>query len=341
MKTSTNDKILGCMLGAATGDAMGAPTETRSAEQIFQDFDGYVKDMITPPDDCFARGLPAGSITDDFSLAYSLAEELLDRNGNISEDAAEKAVLRWADQKKYLHFAGPTTLASIQRMRGNPIEEKNDFLAVNNNKATNGAAMKIFPVGLCRPGKVDEAIHAAITIAKPTHPNDTSISGACAIAAAVAKAVEPDADLDDVLLAGLYGARTGYKLSIQQGATHLAVPSVEKRILLALKIAKQPLSWGKTMIALRDNIGAGLMVHESVPCVFGILAANKKDVMGAITMGVNIGDDTDTVATMAGAVAGALYGISNIPPEYIPLLENVNNIKLVDMANYFERKFYT
>ena len=42
--------------------------------------------------------------------------------------------------------------------------------------------------------------------------------------------------------------------------------------------------------------------------------------MSAIKMGVNIGDDTDTVATMVGAVAGALYGMGNIPDEYISLI---------------------
>ena len=67
------DKILGSILGAALGDAMGAITETRSAERIKEDFGGYIEKLITPPDDCFAHGYDLGAITDDFSLAYFTA----------------------------------------------------------------------------------------------------------------------------------------------------------------------------------------------------------------------------------------------------------------------------
>ena len=67
---SKYNKILGSIMGAAVGDAMGAATETRSAERIKEDFGGYVDKIITPPSDCFARGYDAGTVTDDFSLAY-------------------------------------------------------------------------------------------------------------------------------------------------------------------------------------------------------------------------------------------------------------------------------
>ena len=60
----------------------------------------------------------------------------------------------------------------------------------------------------------------------------------------------------------------------------------------------------------------------------------------AIKMGVNIGDDTDTVATMVGAVAGALYGMGNIPDEYISLINKVNDFDLEGLARDIEREFY-
>jgi len=62
--------------------------------------------------------------------------------------------------------------------------------------------------------------------------------------------------------------------------------------------------------------------------------------MSAIKMGVNIGDDTDTVATMVGAVAGALYGMGNIPDEYISLINKVNDFDLEGLARDIEREFY-
>ena len=58
---NVKDKILGSILGAAVGDAMGAVTETRSIERIKEDFRGFVDDLLLPPDDCFAHGYPVGA----------------------------------------------------------------------------------------------------------------------------------------------------------------------------------------------------------------------------------------------------------------------------------------
>ena len=80
--------------------------------------------------------------------------------------------------------------------------------------ATDGAAMKIFPVGLINPGNVDKAVEEAAIMCMPTHPYNVTISSAAAIAAAVAKAMEPNIGLDDVLEAGIYGAKKGYELGL-------------------------------------------------------------------------------------------------------------------------------
>lgn len=89
---SKYNKILGSIMGAAVGDAMGAATETRSAERIKEDFGGYVDKIITPPSDCFARGYDAGTVTDDFSLAYFTAKELVASKGNVDAEAAKRAL---------------------------------------------------------------------------------------------------------------------------------------------------------------------------------------------------------------------------------------------------------
>ena len=64
------DKLLGCLAGAAIGDSMGGPTEERSTEMILEDFGGYVTDFRDAPLDTWAYGAKAGMVTDDFSLAY-------------------------------------------------------------------------------------------------------------------------------------------------------------------------------------------------------------------------------------------------------------------------------
>ena len=71
---------------------------------------------------------------------------------------------------------------------------------------------------------------------------------------------------------------------------------------------------------------------EAVPASFGLLAAAKGDTMEAIYAGVNIGNDTDTIATMVGGILGALNGIGSLPKEYVEVLETKNNMDLRGMA---------
>lgn len=334
-----HEKVLGCILGAAVGDAMGAATETRTSEMILERFGGYVKALVKPPDDCFARGCPAGTVTDDFSLAYFTAIELACCSGKVDEEIAKRALLTWADYPLFFSFAGPTTQTAIMKLKGSSVPDPDAYLACNNHRATNGSGMKIFGVGLINPGDLTKTVYDTITICMPTHPNNVALSGASAIACAVSKAMEDGATLDDVLNAGVYGAKHGYLLGSEKGL-RCAAPSIEKRILLAIEIGKRGLGWEKTMQELSDIIGSGLSAAESIPCVFGILAATPNDVMAAITMGVNIGNDTDTIATMAGAIAGALYGQGNIPANYLGIIDEVNHFNLNKLADDIIGAYY-
>jgi len=336
-----SNKILGSIVGAALGDAMGAITETRSAERIKKDFGHYIDDLQIPPSDCFARGYPIGSVTDDFSLAYFTGYGLIKCHGNVTPDIAKEVVLEWANYPKFFHFAGPTTEAAVRALRGEEISDPKDYIACNNMRGTNGGGMKIFCAGLINPGNVDKAVHDAAVLCMPTHSNTASISGAAAIAAAVATAMTANAKLSDVIDAGIEGAHKGYDYGNKYG-TQLAVPSVEKRIRLAVEIAekKRTEGWEMVMLELRDIIGAGLNAFEAIPCAFGIVAACPNDAFSAIKMGVNIGDDTDTVATMVGAIVGALYGMSNIPEKFIDVIDKANGFDLRNFAKEIEENFY-
>lgn len=339
-KVDTYDKILGSILGAAVGDAMGAFTETRTPEMIKEHFGGYVDSFDhVPPSDSFIRGCTPGTVTDDFSLAYFTAIELAKCGGEVTPEVADKAVLEWAEYPQFFRFAGPTTNAAVMALKGTPVPNKYDYLACDNNKTSNGSGMKIFPVGLINPGNLDKTIDDTLTICMPTHPNNISISGGAAIAAATAAAMKDGATLDDVIEAGIYGAKKGYELGIEKGK-RCASASVEKRIPLAVEIGRKGLGWERTMLELGDIIGAGLAASEAIPATFGILAACEGDAMSAIKMGVNIGNDTDTIATMVGAIAGALYGAKGIPREYIKLIDEVNAFDLEKVAKDIFEAYY-
>jgi ADP-ribosylglycohydrolase len=332
---SRYEKILGAFLGAAAGDAMGAATEMKTTDQIITEFGGWVSTFTTPPDDTFARGRLAGQITDDFSLAYFLSEAVIDHNGVVSPEMAKEALLAWAAVDEYfVPFAGPTTRASILRLQGRAIRETGSEPPNYNAKATNGAAMKIFPAGLLHPGKPDQAIEDAVTLCLPTHDNQLAISGACAVASAVSVAAGEGAALKEVLEGALYGAVQGEMLG-RKSARTVAGPSVAKRIELAVRLAQEASGLEQAMQRISDLIGTGIHVSEAVPAAIGLIAAAKGDPVKGILAGVNIGNDTDTIATMVGAIAGALQGSAQLPAEWLPVINGRNQLDLEDLAIRF------
>ncbi|HOJ00143.1 MAG TPA: ADP-ribosylglycohydrolase family protein [Anaerolineaceae bacterium] len=334
--TERENKILGSLLGAAVGDSMGAATETRSTDMIIEKFGGLVVDFVEPPDDNLARGTEAGVVTDDFSVAYYTAEEILATKSPVSKEIAEKALLHWSTHPEYTRYIGPTTQVSISKIKGDLEQGFEDSrfqnLLCNNKRATNGAGMKAGIMGLFNPCDLDRAIDDAITMCLPTHDNTIALSGGCAIAAATSKAMSSKVSYMEVIEAGIYGASEGYKKS-KEVARPVAGADIEKKIRLAVELGlKYQDNFEKSMRIISEIIGGGLYAYEAIPAVFGHIAACKGETMESILMGVNGGDDTDTVACMTGYIVGALNGAEYIPQKYLSLINGKNNFCLEKMA---------
>lgn len=327
-------KILGSLIGAAAGDALGAATETRSTAQIIEKFGGLVTDFVEPPSDVFARGFKAGSVTDDFSLAYCTAKTIIKHGGEVNDEIAKEALILWSTTPFYA-LAGPTTVAAVDKMLGKNVEVKDSFLSYDCAKGSDGGAMKISTVGLLSGGNVDKAIENAIIICKPTHFNSTALAGACAVAAATSEALNDDATVNSAIEAGLKGALVGEKYAKQYGK-ELSNPSVYKRIILATEIAEKYIGdMPRAMQELEDIIGSGLSASETVPCAFGLLKASAGNTRKAIIAAANIGNDTDTVATIVGAISGALEGFHD--SYYLNTINSVNNYDLNTLAEEIYR----
>lgn len=337
---SRKNKILGGLLGAAVGDAMGAATEMRTTALIKQRFGGLVTDFVEHPDDNLSRGTPAGLVTDDFSIAYFTAEEMLERKSRITHEIAEAAMLRWSKHEIYRRFVGPTTNEYLAVLKGEekpaPLLEmpvQVDRLLCNNTRATNGAGMKSGLMGLFNPCDMDRAIDEAIIQCSGTHNNVISLSAACAVAAATAAAFGENISYLEILEAGIYGAEEGYRRA-EKTARPAAGGNIVKKIRLAVQIGmRHQGDFDKAMGEITDIIGGGIYAYEAIPAVFGHIAACKGRAMESIIMGVNAGDDTDTVACMTGYITGAMHGADVFPIKHLELIDRVNHFDLRQMAD--------
>lgn len=342
------DKILGCIVGAASGDAMGAATECRSSQQIIDYFGDYVTTFVDPPADTFGRCNRAAMCTDDFLQAFYICEEMLNSDGKILAGTMTAAFRRWLDYPFYQNFTGPTTKKALAKkfperqvenlqstLESGTAAEVVQIINDGNSQASNGGAMKIWPAAVFHPGSIDQAIVSAIEITMYTHSNTLAISAAAAVAAATATALSSSASLQTVLAAGIYGAEKGVLAAKEYGATIVDGASVAARIKLAISLGQGQHDWRSlvTSRVLTDVIGNGLAANEAVPMVFGLLAAAPDNPIEAIYAAVNIGNDTDTIATMVGTIIGALHGSTIFPDDYLTTLNRANSFDLEKLAD--------
>jgi len=342
--STLKSKVLGSLVGAAAGDAIGAATELRTIGQIKADFNGWVTTFTAPPKDTFGRCNEAGMCTDDFIQGQFILEAALDHSGEVNAEVMSRAFRRWMNHPFYPNFTGPTTRAAMQRifndtrssLQGNVStgEPAPEVVLINNGNAsaTNGAAMKAWSASLLSLKAPDDLLATTYKIARFTHNNVISVSGACAVSAAVNAALSDGVTLDDVLGAAVRGADQGYAYAELQGAMMMAGPSVARRIELAAQIGRKHASWETAVSELADIIGTGIHASEAVPAVFGILACCGNDPEAAILAAVNIGNDTDTIATMIGSIVGALHGVETLPDNYLPVLNTANKFELDELA---------
>ncbi|NCB30843.1 MAG: hypothetical protein EOM66_05480 [Clostridia bacterium] len=325
-------RIMGALIGAGAGDGMGAATEARTTEQITQHFGHVVTDFEIPPMDTFGAGNVAGQATDDFSSAYFLARAIVAHDGNVDRDAICKALVDWSEHAVFFdRFAGPTTRAAIRRFKGDPMPDEGGVRLLT-RQATDGAGMRISPIGMLFPGDLDATIENAVRVAMATHDNHLAVSSACAVAAAVSEGLREGADLYSVLQAALHGAREGERIGLET-AHDVAGPSIVRRVELAIQIGLGSGTPWEKMLLLGRRVGAGLHAAEAIPCAIGLVAANPGDAMGVLIGAANVGYDTDTVGTMAGAIAGALYGEKAFPVHFLPTLENANGFDITGLGN--------
>lgn len=228
-KTVLYDKILGCLVGAAAGDALGAATELFSPRQICQIFGGPVTDFQTPPTDTLAAGRQAGQVTDAFSIPYTLCGKLLAAEGQVSRELGEDTLREWGKSEWFEPFAGMTTRKVVKRLNQDERQELWSYAGHLGNKlfkshyyalSSNGAAVKAWPAALLHPGDIERAIADTVELTMASHDDPLSISGACAMAAAINTALKPETTMYAITVLVTVFAVVGAFTAVLFGTVH-------------------------------------------------------------------------------------------------------------------------
>ncbi len=309
------EKILGGLYGQAMGDAWAMPSML-TLEENKQIYNGWLDDFRpAPKEHPVHAGLRAGEVTDDTQQAFALAGAIIS-DGRVTLEGTIKALLDWYDRVggDSCRFIGPSSRKAIQALK-----RGEDVYKTGLYNDTNGCAMRISPVGMIHPGDIEGTVNDAYITCIPTHHTNVAVSGASAVAGAIAVAMQPGVPLEEVINGGIQAAEMGRSLGPRwMGA------SVSLRIEMAVKIARSQGTEYQRLQEIYDVIGATLAVTEAVPAAFGILAMAGGDPKQTAIYAAALSGDADTIGAMACAIAGTWRGLTMIPYQYILKLRKTN-----------------
>lgn len=310
------DRARGALLGLAVGDALGMPTQYLPRELIKQRY-GLINDFFAGPDDNdISRGVPAGHVTDDTDQAVILGELIVEGAGSVDELEFSRRLIEWESHMRAagsLDLLGPSTLKALKLVADGTSPEETGRWG-----DTNGAAMRITPVGIAmRSQPVHLVVEATERANRVTHNTGIAIAGASAIAAAVSSGID-GAPFSESLERAIHAAELG-----QARGAYVAGANVADRIRWAIGLVQHS-SGDEALDLIYNLVGVGVATQEAVPAALAVASLFPDNAWEACRHAASLGGDCDTIAAMAGAVVGAHVGARSIPPTIVSKLETAN-----------------
>ena len=322
----------GALAGLALGDALGMPTQAMSPEQIravYGRITGLVDADASQP---YAPGMPAGSVTDDTEQALLVASLLVRGRGSSSGRVALNAVefahalLAWEDsmiERGSLDLLGPSTKAALERVRAGA-----DPLSVGGAGTTNGAAMRVTPIGIAVSTADPEAFAESVwSSCRVTHATRQGFQSAALVAAAVSMGIDAASSSASDVRALLWEA-VSYVASLSPRGAWAPDPDVVAATRRALELASTPPLPSLELLA--EQIGSSVASAQAIPMAFALLARDPSP--RALLDAANIGGDTDTIGAIAGAILGGAFGEQVLPADSLSMIEEVSHLGLPSVA---------
>lgn len=316
MHQDSERRILGCLKGIATGDAIGKQTEGLSAADVhrwypdgIRGFEGSTGSPIPRYLGNRKREWRIGETTDDTERTIAVARAILE-DGDVRHVTVGRELL---ECEKCVH-PGVQSLWEFHQA-GDPgrVAQRHDGC---------GAAVRVAPVGIrYASDRLDDIVKGATEASIPTHGGVLAIVAAVATAASVSAAIDGASPVEMIDLAQRAAAQAEVQCT---GAPNAAFATALRTIRddLAGCSELQPAE-----IAARYFPQSPLTI---VPLALA-LGAVMQSAEAAILLAANVGGDSDSVASIVGAILGARFPDS-VNDEWYSVVEQVNAHDLVSLA---------
>lgn len=356
---SFQEKVSGVVYSTALGDALGAPIEKLSYQEIKERF-GRVESLKTEwyktnSQETMGKKRGNGITTDDTLLTIVLINLFIKEkrhldaydmgNGFAKKIAFEPTYIPEFDKKAMIidRLFYPEKYIYLRHVLAN-CEPREGGLG---NMVNCGAAMYISPIGVVNAGNPKAAYDEAILFAMG-HQNSYGLEAAGVLAACVAKAFEPDVIVDDIIETALMLAKDGTRMAIEEltaAARELKARTAEMdevievftAILAVYSPMRDDVNRNSEKLGIPSNhyTPSRLFSIEELPMALAFIVLNNGEYYRSIYDGVNSGRDTDSIGVMIGVILGAMYGDSVIRESDKQLLELRNKTNYKEVAEQF------
>lgn len=311
MSRNVLDAVYGCLIGGAIGDALGVPAEGMYYQDVREKY-GKVRGFI-PYSSAYSSGKP-GVVSDDTTLRHYMCLAIVRKGGRITPDDAARI---WRRELNPDRFWSPDKIAYLKMKAG-----MSPWDAGRGSIPSACPAMAMVPIGIINAGNPAQAFQDGFNIAF-INGDDFNRDAAATLAAGVASAFGPEATIDKVLRTmtdhSTYLVRRAIELTMDLAHSSDSIDTFTESFYDKMLDwwSRPSLGWTKE----RFPQGTGI---ETIPVVMAILYLCKEDVNQCIIEGASFGRDADTIASAAGAIAGAIHGASAIRENWIETVEKAN-----------------
>lgn len=315
MSTKLFDRVYGCLIGGAIGDALGATVEGWSYQRVREEY-GKVENFGAY-DNPHARGEP-GSITDDTVMCHYLCLSIVENSGRIDPWEYAETLQTYLDTDRVWI---PEEIM-IQKLAAG----MNPWRTGRGTIPTGTATMAIAPIGIINAANPRQAYQDGYNIAS-INQDRLDQDAAATMAAGVAQAFAEDATVEDVIetmcefSSDILFRVIDLALGIADHSND--IESFLDRFYDELLDWQWPaVKWDREMYYQGQVFSASSV--ESLPAAIGILAMCGDDPDSYLVEAASFGRDSDTIGALVGYIVGALYGAEALDESWISTCTEAN-----------------
>jgi len=324
MSVVNKDKVRGLFLGTAIGDALGMPVEGATYEKI-KEKHGRIETYISAAGHKWFDGQPLGSWTDDTQLTISVAESLIDAGGLDMDSQAAHHVKAY---KIHTSGWGGTTREAIKALSEGTHWSKSGLYLAGEDAGLqkpkvrgfgNGVAMKAAPIGAYLASKAFDWKSTSDILADftaMTHRTSMAVSSCLAHTFAAFRCMvsTPETFNTRTFVATVVNAS-------ELGKAYFKETLNDDDITRRFKLLDAVNDTWKTEHIIREFGKGTYYVYNSLPFTYAFFVKGPSNIEMLYEC-ASAGGDTDSNASMLGALQGALNGASFFPRHLIDGLQN-------------------